>query len=277
MTDPSVDATHPARPDPDELLALARDLAAQAGSLVERLRHEVDLAGETKSSATDVVTAADRAAEQLIVDGIIAQRPEDGLLGEEGEDRIGSSGVRWLIDPIDGTTNYVYNVPAYSISIAAEYDGDLLVAVVFEPKSRQCYHAVAGRGAFVDDRPLAVTKTVDLATSLVGTGFGYRPERRLAQAEVLLTILPRVRDIRRFGSAALDLCFVAEGRLDAYYEKGLNPWDLAAGTLIAREAGALVEDLRGGPPSSDFTLAANPELFSQLGELLRSAEADRHD
>ncbi len=261
--------------DGAELLPLARELALEAGELIERMRDGVDLAGETKSSVADVVTDADRAADQLIVDGVLRHRPDEAILGEEGSGRDGSTGIRWIIDPIDGTTNYVYDIGAYSVSIAVEIDGELVAGVVNEPRGERCYTAVAGGGAEKNGHPITVSQVDDLAVSLVATGFGYLPERRAGQAEVLTTVLPRIRDIRRFGSAALDLCLVAEGVVDAYYEKGLNPWDLAAGTVIAREAGATVGNLRGGPPDADLTLAANPRLFDTLGDLLRSVEADR--
>ncbi len=276
MTDQHRYAGH----DLHELNELAKRLAVEAGELVESMRDEVDFAGETKSSATDVVTAADKAAEDMIITGLLTDRPDDGVLGEEGGSKGGSTGVRWLIDPIDGTTNYIYDIAAYCVSIAAEIDGILAVGVVYEPKSKRCYHGTRGGGSFVsqdrgEDVRLRVTTATALATSLVGTGFGYLADRRQGQAEVLLSLLPRIRDIRRFGSAALDLCFVAEGQLDAYYEKGLNPWDLAAGTVIAREAGALVGDLRNGEPSDVFTLAAGPGLFEALGDELRQLDADR--
>jgi myo-inositol-1(or 4)-monophosphatase len=279
---PVDDATAGRAADPDltePLLELAEELGREAGELIERMRAEIDLAGETKSSSTDVVTAADRASEALIIDRLEELRPGDGILGEEGGKRESSTGVRWLIDPIDGTTNYVYDVPAYSVSIAAEIDGVLAVGVVYEPQFDRCYSARIGGGARLT-RPgrspeqLSVNRDVDLASALIGTGFGYLPERRRAQAEILVELLPEVRDIRRFGSAALDLCFLAEGQLDAYFEKGLNPWDLAAGTVIAREAGAVVGDLRGGPPSEHFTIAANGRLFETLVVRLRELGAD---
>ena len=259
----------------DSLLELATRLARSAGQLAQDMRGDVDLSGETKSSATDVVTAADKAAETLIVEGVLEARPDDSILGEEGGTRTGTSDVRWLVDPIDGTTNYVYGIPAYAVSVAAEVAGELAVGVVYDPAHERCYSATAGGGAFLDGRRLEVKTNVQLGTSLVGTGFGYLADRRRDQAAVLLSLLPQVRDIRRFGSAALDLCFVAEGQLDAYYEKGLHPWDLAAGWLIAKEAGATVGDLNGGLPGETFTLAANPILFSQLADLLRSLDADK--
>jgi myo-inositol-1(or 4)-monophosphatase len=253
--------------DPVELLALATSLATDAAQLLrEGLDHvhEVD----TKSSLTDMVTATDRASERLIVDGIRQARPDDGILGEEGTADAGTSGVRWVIDPLDGTTNFVYGIPAFSVSIAVEVDGITEVAVVADATRRETFTAVRGRGAHVDGRPLRCTDAGQLATALVGTGFSYDAARRARQGAVVAQVLPLVRDIRRFGGAAIDLCWVGAGRLDAHYEKGLAPWDLGAGALIAAEAGALVGDLDGGPPSGAFTLAAAPGIFEPLRALL---------
>ncbi len=254
----------------DDLLALAVDVAASAAALLlERLdrAHVVD----TKSTPTDMVTETDRASEALIVDRIRRARADDAIVGEEGANQPGSSTVRWVIDPIDGTTNYLYGLPGFSVSIAAEVDGDAAVGVVHDPLHRDVFTAVQGRGAHRNGRPIHATRKDELATALLATGFAYAPERRRAQAAVLQHVLPRVRDIRRFGSAAVDLCSVACGRVDGYYEVGLAPWDHAAGGLIAREAGAVVTDLDGGPPSAAFALAAGPALHGPLRGLLVEA------
>lgn len=256
------------------LLEFARPLAIEAGELIEAMRDSVDLTGDTKSSSVDVVTAADRAAEALIVERILASRPDDGVLGEEGAGIEGTSGIRWVIDPIDGTTNYVYSVPSYCVSIAAEIDGVRAVGVVYEPVFERCYTASIGGGAFKNGTPISTNTDPSVETALVATGFGYLADRRRRQAEILVDLLPRVRDIRRFGSAALDLCYLAEGRVDAYYERGLHPWDLAAGEVIAREAGATVGDLRGGAAGEHFTLAATPELFEAIRTILADLDAD---
>lgn len=256
------------------LLDIARSLAIEAGELIESMRSSVDLVGDTKSSNVDVVTAADRAAEGLIVTRLSKLRPNDGVLGEEGAGIAGTSGVRWIIDPIDGTTNYVYSVPSYSVSIAAEIDGALAVGVVYEPVFDRCYSARVGHGAYKNGEPISANTDPSIETSLVATGFGYLADRRRRQAEVLVDLLPRVRDIRRFGSAALDLCYVAEGLVDAYYERGLHPWDLSAGTVIASEAGAKVGDLRGNAAGEHFTLAAHPALFESLRTILAALDAD---
>lgn len=260
--------------EPAVLLDIARGLAIEAGELIESMRSSIDLAGDTKSSSVDVVTAADQAAEHLIVKQLLRLRPDDGVLGEEGAGVDGTSGVRWIIDPIDGTTNYVYGVPSYSVSIAAEIDGVLAVGVVYEPVFDRCYSARIGDGAYKNGEPIWANTDPSLETALVATGFGYLADRRRRQAEVLVDLLPRVRDIRRFGSAALDLCYVAEGVVDAYYERGLHPWDLSAGAVIASEAGATVGDLRGNAAGEHFTLAAHPDLFESLRTILAGLDAD---
>ena len=257
----------------DALLELAQSLAIEAGELVQSMRSSVDLDGDTKSSTVDVVTAADRAAEALIVDRLGSERPDDGILGEEGTGTTGTTGRRWIIDPIDGTTNYIYGVPSYGVSVAVEIGGELMVGVVYEPVFDRCYAARSGGSATKNGVVIHANSDPSVETALVATGFGYIAERRRGQAEVLVELLPQVRDIRRFGSAALDLCYLAEGMVDAYYERGLNRWDLAAGTVIARAAGARVADLNGLEPSEDFTLGANPALFERLQTILTAAQA----
>jgi fructose-1,6-bisphosphatase/inositol monophosphatase family enzyme len=257
----------------DELLALATALAADAATLLvdglSRTRAEVS----TKSTPTDMVTEMDRASEALIVAGIRADRPDDGIVGEEGADLEGTSGVRWLVDPIDGTTNYIFAFPGFAVSIAAELDGEMVAGVVHDPLHHDVFQAARGRGATRNGSPIHASAQTELTAALVGTGFSYDPERRRKQARVLLEVVPRVRDIRRMGAASVDLCSVACGRLDAYYERGLGPWDLAAGGLIAEEAGAVVGNLTGGPASGEFTLAAGSELFDPLRALLDTAGA----
>ena len=222
-----------------------------------------------------MVSDADRAAERLIVDGIRAARPDDGVLGEEGAAHEGRSGVRWIIDPLDGTTNFLYRIPAFAVSIGIEVAGRPVAGVVVDPVRGETFTAVAGGGAHCNGRPIRVSGAEDLATALVATGFSYDAERRRRQATVLVEVLPQVRDIRRFGAAALDLCWVAAGRVDAFYEQGLAPWDHAAGALIATEAGARTADLTGGSAFGDFVLAASPDLHEPLRRLLLEAGADR--
>jgi myo-inositol-1(or 4)-monophosphatase len=257
----------------DELLSLGAQLASDAAALLidglGRTRAEV----ATKTSITDMVTEIDRASEDFIVKGIRRARPHDAIVGEEGADVAGTSGVRWLIDPVDGTTNYLYGFPGFAVSIAAQIDGDTIIGVVHDPMHRDVFTAARGRGARRNGELIRVSDKGDLPTALVATGFGYDRQRRREQAAVLLEVLPQVRDIRRMGAAAVDLCSVACGRVDAYYEWGLAPWDLAAGVLVAQEAGAVAGDLHGGPPSGEFTLIAPIGLFDQLREMLLAARA----
>ncbi|MFK0048983.1 inositol monophosphatase family protein [Streptomyces sp. NPDC090741] len=256
-----------------ELLDVGLDAARQAGELLRDGR-PADLAvAATKSSPIDVVTEMDIAAEKLITGILARRRPEDGLLGEEGADVPGTSGVRWVVDPLDGTVNYLYGLPSWSVSIAAEYEGRTVVGVVAAPMRRETYHAVRGGGAWLGGVRLACRAAAPLDQALIGTGFAYLQARKEQQAEVVRRVIPRVRDIRRGGSAALDLSDVAAGRLDAYYERGLNPWDLAAGELIAREAGAITGGRPGQPASGELALAATPAVFASLQPLLEEAGA----
>lgn len=266
MTDTTTDTSGP--PDLTALAALATSLAHQAGETVNELREAAVAGATTKSSPTDPVTEADRAAERIVVDGILAARPDDAIIGEEGTERIGTSGLAWSIDPIDGTTNYVYGIPAYAVSVAVGDSTGTLCGTVYNPVTDELFEAVIGRGATLNGEPIEVAAPVALSAALIATGFGYLAERRRSQAAVVAGLLPEIRDIRRFGSAALDLCAVACGRVDAYYEVGLNVWDFAAGALIAAEAGALCTDLAGGPGSPDFLIAASPDLHPVLVERL---------
>ncbi len=260
-------------PDPTALLALATELARAAGALTLEMRATARLVPDLKSSVSDLVTAADRAAESLIVDGILARRPDDSILGEEGADTEGTSGVRWVIDPIDGTSNYVYDLPGYTISIAAEWQGTTVAGVVYDPKADELFAASQGAGATMNGVPLRCSERSNLEQCIIATGFGYQPEQRRVQAEVLVSILPLVGNIRRLGSAALDLAYVAAGRTDGYWETGLNAWDAAAGALIAAEAGAIVTDLEQGAPSQDMVIAAPPSIYSTLQTALKTAYA----
>ncbi len=254
--------------DATELLDLAVTAAEDAADLLRTSRPETV---DTKSSTTDLVTDLDRAAEARIVGRLLDARPEDGVHGEEGGERTGRSGVRWVVDPLDGTTNYVYDYPAYAVSIAAEADGELVAGVVVDIVGTQRYTATAGGGAHRDGRPIRVSGVDDLAPALVATGFSYDRDTRGRQAGVLGTVLPAVRDIRRSGSAALDLCSVACGRVDGFWERGLAPWDRAAGGLIAAEAGAVVADLADLQPRT--IVAAPPALHGPLVALLGAAGA----
>ena len=263
----------PAVLDLDATLALATALAREAGALALEMRHGITLL-DTKSSPTDAVTAADQAVERLLVSALATARPDDGILGEEGGSATGSSGVRWVIDPIDGTVNYLYGIPQWAVSIGVEDVAGTAVGVVFDPMKNELWQAVRGGGAVLNDVALACSGVTTLAQSLIGTGFGYDARRRAVQARVLPDLLPRVRDLRRLGAGSLDLCGVAAGRLDGYFEQGLSPWDLSAGGLVATEAGAVVAGLRGRPAGADLVVAAGPGIFDALHDLLVSYDAD---
>ncbi|WP_433057613.1 inositol monophosphatase family protein [Dactylosporangium sp. CS-033363] len=256
-----------------ELLALAVSVARSAGDLANRMRAEGVDPVATKSTATDVVTAADRAVEQHVRDTLQHVRPDDTVLGEEYGGGQGHAAVRWILDPIDGTVNYLYGLPQYAVSLAAEVDGVVVAGVVRNAATGREWTATLGGGAFADGRPIRASGETDLGQALVGTGFGYAAERRLHQARVVAGLIGHIRDIRRFGAASIDLCLVAEGSLDAYYEKGLNPWDHSAGGLIAAEAGALVTGLDGNPPGVDMVIAAPPALHAHLHDLLSKLDA----
>jgi myo-inositol-1(or 4)-monophosphatase len=262
-------------PDTAPLLELAEQIAREAGRLIVEQRPRSLTVAATKSSATDIVTEMDEASERLLVSRIRAARPDDGVLGEEGAERAGTSGVTWVVDPIDGTVNYLYEIPSYAVSVGVRVGGEVVVGVVVNPVSGEVWTARKGAGAFLDGQPVRVNTAPDLSMALVGTGFGYDSAQRERQAQWLTRVLPRVRDIRRAGAASLDLCALATGRLDGYYEQGLKPWDLAAGGLVAREAGATVAGLRGGVAGEAFTVAAPEPLFGQLARLLEPLVADR--
>lgn len=256
-----------------ELLGLAVGVAHEAARLlVDRMAHARRDVG-TKTTNTDMVTEVDRASERLIVERLLAARPHDGVVGEEEGEHPGSSGLRWVVDPLDGTTNFLYGYPGFAVSVAAEDEHGRLLGVVVDPMHGDTFTAVRGRGARRNDHPIRCTAKEDLGTALLATGFSYEPDRRGRQATVLEQVLPRIRDIRRGGAASVDLCWVACGRVDAFYERGLQPWDLAAGDLVAREAGARTGDLAGGPASPRFVLAAPPALFGPLRQLLADAGA----
>ncbi len=258
-----------------DLLAIAKDVALRAGALAAQRRREGVEVADRKSSPVDVVTAADRETEALIRDLLAEARPHDGFLGEEGGAATSSSGLTWVVDPIDGTVNYLYGIPHYAVSIAVvEGEPDpltwtALAGCVVNPASGEVFTASAGGGAFLGDQPITVADDVDLSQALIGTGFAYASEMRARQGAVVAGLLPQVRDIRRQGTASLDLCFVAAGRYNAYFERTLSPWDHAAGALIAAEAGARVTGLDGAAPSRDFILAAHPALAARLEATLR--------
>jgi myo-inositol-1(or 4)-monophosphatase len=266
----------PTAPDPHELLALALRAASAAVELVHRNR-PADLGVAAKSTATDLVTRMDTASEALIREILLGGRPQDTVVGEEGDDTVGTSGVTWWVDPIDGTTNYVYDHPGYAVSIAGEHDGRTVAGVVADPTHHRTYGAVRGAGAWCGPgdgtdpagrQRLRLGAAPPLEQALVATGFSYDAATRARQGAVAAGLLPRVRDLRRMGAAALDLCSVGAGRVDAYYEEGLSPWDMAAGVLVAEEAGARLGAVDGGDVRAGSVLAAHPDLFEPLRDLL---------
>ncbi|MEY2582264.1 MAG: monophosphatase [Ilumatobacteraceae bacterium] len=259
-----------------QLRDIAARLAVAAGDLVFEGRKSGVASVSTKSSDTDVVTEFDRASERLIVDGLRAERPDDAVVGEEGTDSAGRSGIRWLIDPIDGTTNFQYDLPGYAVSIAALSGEQTVAGAVYIPSYRELYTAIAGEGALLNGEAIRCGTISSLDQALVATGFSYLIERRRAQALRIAEVIPRVRDIRRFGAAAPDLCFLAAGRLDVYFEQWLGPWDWAAGELIAREAGCRTGRFDGSPVGDGQVLAANPALFDKMVELLEGTEPGRN-
>jgi myo-inositol-1(or 4)-monophosphatase len=278
----------PARPDPEpasrpdygELLDLAVVTARAAGDLVARGRTTAGRDVAVKSSPVDVVTAVDRASEELIVGRLLAARPDDGILAEEGAARPGTSGVRWLVDPIDGTVNFLYGLPAYAVSIAAEVAGAVRAGAVLNVASGELFTATEGGGAQLTTPqsagPVRLTGSspTSLDRTLVATGFGYRVEHRRAQGAVVARLLPQVRDIRRYGSSALDLCSAAAGRVDAYYELHLHPWDHAAGALVAAEAGLVVAGLDGRPFGDPMAIAVAPSVAEPFVQLLQRLHAE---
>jgi myo-inositol-1(or 4)-monophosphatase len=265
----------------NELVRLAERAARLAGAELLARRGRVD-GLDTKTSATDPVSDADRASEEILVRTLIEARPDDGLLGEEGAARDGTSGLRWVLDPLDGTVNWLYGFPAWCVSVACEDQrtepGEALAGVVYDPLRDECFRAARGEGAWLvsprGERRLRVNEPVPLARALVATGFGYDPADRARQAATVARVLPLARDVRRGGAAALDLCWVAAGRLDGYYEDTTSHWDWAAAALIAREAGAIVsaygDAIPEGRPDKrlDGVIAAGSALHAELRPLV---------
>lgn len=254
---------------PEALRAIAADIARAVGTEVAE-RRAAGFSWETKSSSADVVTEIDTWAEDEVVRRIEALRPDDGFIGEEGTSRAGSTGIVWVIDPVDGTTNLLYDIPGYNVSIGVELDGQTVAGAVHDPVRDELFSAALGGGATKDGEPISPSSKTDLETALVVTGFSYLTERRAEQAAALVHVLPHVRDIRRLGGAALDLCAVACGRVDAQFERGLSPWDSCAGALIATEAGVIVER---GIEKADMTRAAAPGIADAFFALLDQAGA----
>lgn len=252
------------------LLSDAVRIAREAAELVAGTRDTAVSNVSTKSTDTDVVTAGDRAAERLVRDRLAQLWPGVPVLGEEEGGEEPASGLCWVVDPIDGTVNYLYGFPSYAVSIAAQVDGVSVAGVVAEPASGRLWTAARGGGARLDDRELRVSSATTLHLSLVATGFAYAAARRERQAAMWARLLPRVRDLRRPGASSLDLCSVAAGWVDAYVEHGLHRWDWAAGALVAEEAGAVVR-LPGGPEDglgADAVFVSTPGVADALREAL---------
>jgi myo-inositol-1(or 4)-monophosphatase len=260
-------------PEPAALERIAVDLAEGAADVVRQSRDRDVIAA--KSSATDLVTEVDRRTEAWLVAEIGRRRPGDAVLGEEDGSHRGSTAVRWVIDPIDGTVNFVLGLPQYAVSVAAEIDGVVVAGAVSNPATGETFHAHRGGGAWLDGQRLTGPRDVPLSRAVIATGFSYDATERARQVAIAGPLLPRIADLRRLGSAALDLCFVAAGRLDGYFEAGLNRWDYAAGALIAQEAGAIVAGPPDEAPSSRLVVAAGASLAGDLLAALGAAGAAR--
>lgn len=263
------DLTIARRRDEEELLAVARRVAVAAGALLLGRFAQPATGVASKTTVTDLVSDADREAEALITRLLQERRPRDGIVGEEGARREGDSGLRWLVDPLDGTINYLFGVPHWCVSIACVDDSGAVAGVIHDACRGETFAALRGVGAWLGDRELHVTAEEDLGRALVATGFAYDAELRRRQAETVLRVLPRVRDIRRFGSAALDLAWVGAGRFDAYFESGVKRWDVAAGSLLVREAGGEVSEVeRIGSDARPGVVATNGKIHRALRALL---------
>lgn len=255
-----------------EALALATEAARAAGALLLELRRSPATGVRSKSSATDLVSEADERAERAIVATIRRKRPEDAIVAEEGSGAQGSSGVSWYVDPLDGTINYLYGIPHWSVSICCADSAGALAAVVFDPVRNELFSTARAAGARLGGRErLAVTDKRDLASALVATGFGYGAAQRATQGRIIASVLADVRDVRRFGSAALDLSWVAAGRFDAYFESVEKPWDWMAGAMLVREAGGRVTELHPSDPAFPRIIASGPRMHDALTRLLASA------
>jgi len=247
-------------------LDLAMRAARAAGDVLMTFYGRPAVGVSAKSSSTDLVSDADREAERTIRELLESERPDDGLVGEEGSRAQTASGRRWVVDPLDGTINFLYGFPAWAVSVALEDEDGLAVGVVHSPISGETFHAVRGEGAFLGERRLHVREGRPLERALVATGFSYESEQRAVQADVIRELLPRARDIRRAGAAALDLAWLAAGRVDAFFERGLKPWDWAAGRLLVEEAGGAVEWIEDDWPG--MVAASSPELLAELRAFL---------
>ena len=253
---------------PGGLREIAEAIAREAGHQLREAFAGPTVNVTAKSTPTDLVSEADHAAERLIRDRLSAARPGDGFLGEEGGDAEGTTGLRWVVDPLDGTINFLFRIPQWAVSIACEDATGTIAGVIYDPMRDELWSAERDGPALLDGRPIRGSQRTELATAMVATGFGYDAEVRRLQAEVAAALLPQVRDIRRFGAAALDLAWAAAGRVDAFYERGLNSWDRAAGDLLCRQAGLTVRELEPSPPAAGGVLVAPPGLIDALEALV---------
>ena len=251
-----------------ELRSIAEQLARSAGDMALKGRKSGDVAATTKSSPTDLVTQYDKASEEMVTAGLRELRPDDGIVGEEGASREGTSGITWHIDPIDGTSNFFFDIPMWAVSIGAVDENGPLAGAVYVPALGEMFSASRGNGATMNGSPISARHNTLLSDALVGTGFSYRANERGAHARRVAQMITEVRDIRRLGAAAIDLCFVACGRYDAYFEENLQSWDLVAGQIIATEAGAIVTDFVGNTVTPRQVLAAQPGVQAALIQLI---------
>jgi len=245
-----------------ELASLAEEVARSAGALL--MQRPDSFTFTEKSSAVDFATQMDQQAESLIVKSLLAARPDDGIIAEEGAAQSSKSGITWVIDPLDGTVNYLYGLPGWNISIAAKNQEGVIAGVVFAPTINSLWKATKGGGAFLNNNSIKCNDPVNLNLALIATGFSYDLELRKEQGARMQRLIPQIRDLRRNGAAAVDLCYVAMGAVDAYFESSLKEWDFAAGGLIATEAGALISGRTGGSPDGDMVVCAGPSLHAQL-------------
>ena len=247
-----------------ELLAVAEEAARAAAEELVAHQAGAHSSVESKSSPTDPVSAADLAAEAAIRAVLAARRPDDAILGEEGDDKPGTSGLRWVVDPLDGTVNYLYGIPQWCVSVACEEQ----VGVIFDPLSDDLFSVIVGEPPLLNGEPIASSSCDQLQRALVATGFGYDPLVRLGQGAIVARLLPEVRDIRRGGSAALDLAWLAAGRYDAYFERGVQAWDTAAGLLICEGAGLATRSLNASGAQGPGVLVAPPAIIDELFALV---------
>ncbi len=252
-----------------QLHELAVEAATRAGSML--MNRPRDLGATSKSTPTDIVTIMDKNSEQLLAKFLLGARPNDGILGEEGTSIAGSNGVVWVVDPLDGTVNYLYDLPGWAVSVAARFDGETIAGCVYAPSINRTWSAARGMGSWLNGAEISCNSRIDFENALIATGFSYSADERSVQGQVVQRLLSQVRDIRRNGAAAVDLCYIASGSIDGYFERGLNPWDYAAGELIVREAGGVVSDLTGGDASYEMTIAGGAGVHARLLAFLTAA------